>query len=348
MVGCVVVRDGAVVGEGFHAAYGGPHAEIHALREAGERASGSTCYVSLEPCSHHGKTPPCTEALIAAGVRRVVFGAADPGAESSGGAERLRAAGIAVAGPAFDRAEARRHNPAFFAAMEGRSPWIAGKLAVSADGFISERPGARTAISSVAASEEVHRVRSGFDAIVVGGVTARVDDPMLTVRTDPPPASQPVRVVLTTEGRIARDSALSDTMGEAGFWVFVGERASGAAHLHLESEGAEVVTIRGLGSDDSLHEVAEVLGRGGCGSVLCEGGGRLMASFLRAGLLDRLYLFESPDRLGPEGVPAFPGLEGHALWRQWTPIGPPTRFGRDTLTILDREPDSGSRQDGEG
>ena len=156
-VGCVLVRDGEVVGEGWHSDLGGPHAEVHALREAGERARGATVYVSLEPCDHFGRTPPCSAALLDAGVARVVYGAADPGEVSSGGADRLRAGGVDVVGPVLDLRDARRENPAFFFNHERKATFVALKLAQTLDGRIAEAPGRRTAITGPEARREARR-----------------------------------------------------------------------------------------------------------------------------------------------------------------------------------------------
>src|SRR5687768_14841566 len=167
MVGAVVVRDDVVVGEGYHAEFGGPHAEVAALRQAGERARGATVYVTLEPCSHHGKTPPCTEALIAAGVARVVFAADDPNPRAAGGAARLRAAGIDAVG-GLERMAACELNAPFFHAFRSSRPWIVLKLAISADGAIAGPSRERGWVTGPASREQVHRMRAGYDGIAVG------------------------------------------------------------------------------------------------------------------------------------------------------------------------------------
>ena len=170
------------MGEGWHEEYGGPHAEVNAIRSAGDAARGATAYVSLEPCSHHGQTPPCSESLLKAGVARVVFGASEPGDETGGGGELMEQAGVEVVGPATDVRTFHEVDPAFFYTTRYQRPYLALKLAVSLDGRIAARAGERTPLTGDDANREVHRLRSGFDAVLVGGETARVDDPLLTVR----------------------------------------------------------------------------------------------------------------------------------------------------------------------
>ncbi len=207
MVGCVLVRpgpdadEGNLLAEGWHRAWGGPHAEVEALaaaRAAGHEVRGATAYVSLEPCKHEGKTPPCTRALLSAGVARVVFGAADPGPRSGGGGEALARAGVEVVGPLTTPDRAHRENPAFFHAFGPAAwrPWVVLKLAVSADGHLAARPGERTPISGPEASARVQWLRAGVEGILVGGRTAAIDDPLLTVRGPVVPRIPPRRILL--------------------------------------------------------------------------------------------------------------------------------------------------------
>src|SRR5688572_23259909 len=193
MVGAVVVRGDTVVGEGFHAEYGGPHAEVVALREAGERARGATVYVTLEPCAHHGKTPPCADALIAAGVARVVIAVNDPNPTARGGAARLRAAGIEVVA-GVEREAACELNAPFFNALVSRRPWVTLKLALSREGAIAPASRATHWLTGPEARAELHRLRAGFDAIAVGLGTVIADDPALTARGVPAPRVPPARV----------------------------------------------------------------------------------------------------------------------------------------------------------
>lgn len=340
MVGCVLVKGGRTVGEGWHRVYGGPHAEIVALDDAGDAARGATAYVSLEPCRHEGKTPACTQALVAAGVARVVFGASDPGAESGGGAAELAEAGIEVVGPTMSEVEARRENPAFFHTRNAETAFVAAKLAVSLDGCIAAAPGERTRLTGSEATVETHRLRAGFDAIVVGSTTASVDDPLLTLRHGVTSRRPPVRVVLDSEARLSTDAALFDDIDAAPLWVFCADDASEYEMERLESAGARVHPVprasTGPGVDPGA--VAATCREAGLSALLLEGGGQVVASFVDAGLVHRLYLWSTPRLLGPEGVPAFPGWHEGPAAGGWRPARPPRVVGDDTLLVFDREP----------
>lgn len=202
LVGAVVVRDGVVVGEGYHAEYGGPHAEVMALAKAGERARGADVYVTLEPCAHHGKSPPCVDALIAAGVRRVVFAVPDPNPVAGGGAARLREAGIAVTGE-VERVPAEELNAPFLFAHRGAArPWVTLKLAVSLEGALAPQDRSQRWLTGEAARKQVHHLRAGADAIAVGIGTVLADDPSLTVRMGRRPRVKPTRVVFDARARL--------------------------------------------------------------------------------------------------------------------------------------------------
>ena len=308
MVGAVVVRDGEVVGEGFHARYGEAHAEVVALAAAGERARGATLYVTLEPCAHHGKTPPCADAVIAAGVRRVVIATSDPNPEAAGGATRLRQAGITVEiGLGADAA--RELNAPFFHAFASKQPWIILKLATSLDGAIADASRARGSSGNWLTGDEsrrdVHRMRAGVDAVAVGIGTVLADDPMLTVRDAPAPRVPPRRVIFDSELRtplgagvvrgarivpttiIARRAAPDrrDAMAQAGVDVRVYETMEGA--------------LLGLAAD-------------GIRAILVEGGARLAASLLEQGMVDRLVIFQAPVVLGAGALNPFASLSSSA------------------------------------
>ncbi len=337
MVGCVVVRDGAVVGEGWHRELGGPHAEAHALAQAGGRARGATAYTSLEPCAHTGRTPPCTRAILEAGIARVVFGATDPGA-GAGGAAALRAAGLRVDGPAFSRARAASHNPVFFHARRSESaerPYVALKLALSLDGRIA-RAGERTRITGSSAHAHVHRLRAGFDAIVVGANTVKVDDPRLTARGRPSPRRAPDRIVLDSRARTPPQARMFGIDGGGRARVFTGADAPADRVRALRARGAAVHAVSRRAGGLDLDAALDVCRREGLVSLLCEGGGALAASLLRGGHVQRLYLFFAAVTLGPGSVPAFPGLDASA-WEGWRPARAPRAFGRDLLWILDRD-----------
>lgn len=334
MVGAVVVRDGEVVGEGWHAGFGGPHGEAVALDAAGERARGATLYVTLEPCSHHGKTPPCTDAIVSAGVVRVVYSASDPNPVAAGGAAALEEAGVRVAGGLLAD-EARRLNAAFHHAVEQESPWLALKLAVSLDSRIARVPGERTSISGTEAGAWVHWLRAGFDAVMVGSRTAAVDDPRLTVRGDIVPPRPPIRVVVDSAAALRLDSGLVRTATEVPVRVIAGRGAPEAATNALEDAGVRVLRVDESGQGIDVREGVRSLWRQGVRSILCEGGGRLAGSLLEAGLVRRIYLIVAPVVLGREGVSAFPaGMGGGWQVIEARPLG------RDGLLVL--EPTSGS------
>lgn len=342
MVGAVVARGGLALAEAHHAEFGGPHAEAAALAELGERARGATLYCSLEPCAHEGKTPPCAEAIRRAGIERVVYWAAEPGATEGGGGDWLRRRGVRVAGPCGERAEWAAENPVFFHATASERPYVAIKLAVSLDGRIAPQGGRRVWLTGPEARAEAHRLRAGFDAILVGANTWKADDPMLTARGSVTPRVPPAPVLLDRRGEV--DASLRALGGDAGGRAIVAT-APGAAGRVAERLGgrAEVVAVsvgrRGL----DLAALMGVLAGRGVRGVLCEGGGELAGSLLAEGLADRLYLFVAPVVVGGGGVPAFPdvtpgGAEDAAVpFRGWRARLDPERFGNDTLIVLDRE-----------
>jgi len=335
-VGCVLVRDGEIVGEGWHEELGGPHAEIRALERAGEKATGATAYVSLEPCRHFGRTPPCTTALLDAGIARVVFGASDPGRESGGGADILRAGGVEVVGPVLGLDEARRENPAFFFNAEHDATFVALKLAQTLDGRIASAPGRRTAITGPEARVETHRLRGGFDGVMVGSGTVLADDPLLTVREDVPFRKQPTRVILDSRCRLTPNSNLFRDLPEAPLLIFTGHNAPFDKIRSLEAAGAAVHRVDHAPSGLSLEAVLDVLWEEGLSSVFCEGGARLASRLMEGGLAGRLYLFVAPFVLGGDAVPAFEGLYDRDLWKAWNPAAAPRAFGRDVLLTFDK------------
>jgi diaminohydroxyphosphoribosylaminopyrimidine deaminase/5-amino-6-(5-phosphoribosylamino)uracil reductase len=289
VVGAVVVRSGLVVGEGWHERPGSDHAEVAALRAAGD-ARGATVYVNLEPCSHHGRTPPCADALIAAGVSRVVTAMIDPTDKVNGaGAGRLRAAGIDVdvAGGEVERA-ARRQNAWWLTlALRGR-PHVTYKAAVSADGHTAS-PGGPRWISSPASRAQVHELRATVGAVAVGIGTALADDPLLTARhVDPPAERQPLRVVFDRAARLPIGSRLVGSAGPVQPVLVV--CAPGAEPI--AAAGVETLPLAGLA--EALAE----LGRRRISALLLEGGATLATAFLDAGLIDRLMLFTAPIELG--------------------------------------------------
>lgn len=328
LVGAVVVRDGAVVGEGWHVGFGLPHAEVEALRDAGAAARGATVYVTLEPCSHHGKTPPCTDALLAAGVERVVYAVADPNPRAAGGGAVLREAGVAVgSGPGEEGArwQNARFFHAFSSAGAGR-PWIELKLALSLDGRLADRDGRSGWITGELARAEVHRIRAGHDAVAVGIGTVLADDPLLTVRGATVPRRTPVRIVFDRNLRTPVSSRLVRSAAEAPLWIVAAPDADPAARHALEGVGARVLMAA------ELRSALGMLREEGLASILCEGGSAMAAAHVEAGLVDRLTLFYAPVLLGAAGRPGFGGLEVERLdsaprWR----LGRRASFGPDTM-----------------
>ena len=333
MVGCVIVRDGEVVGEGWHTEYGRPHAEVEALRAAGEHARGATAYVSLEPCSHWGKTPPCTDALTAAGVRRVVFGGYDPNPKAQGGAEVLRAAGIEVVG-GVEEAAVRDQNAVFFHAHSPAGeerPFVALKLAMSLDARIADREGRSVWITGDEARAEVHRLRAGYDAVAVGIGTALADDPLLTVRGAVEPRVPPARIVFDRALRLPTDGKLARSAREVPVWAVCEPAAPDDRRRALEDAGVTIVAAAGLANQ--LRAIREA----GVRSMFVEGGSTLASALLTADVVDRMYLFYAPVLIGPGGAAPFAALPSLPLadaprWRRVDTQA----FGADTLITLAR------------
>ncbi|MBI4519296.1 MAG: bifunctional diaminohydroxyphosphoribosylaminopyrimidine deaminase/5-amino-6-(5-phosphoribosylamino)uracil reductase RibD [Gemmatimonadetes bacterium] len=334
MVGAVVVQGAEVVGEGFHAEYGGPHAEVVALTAAGSRARGATIYVSLEPCAHHGKTPPCTDALIRAGVARVVFGARDPTRTAGGGAEVLATAGIAVQG-GVSEVLVRRQNAIFFHHAERQSIFVALKLAMTLDAKLAQAPGQRTQISAPEAVEEAHRLRAGFDAILVGVETAVVDDPLLTARGRVRPRQPPARVVLDSHLRLPPEAQmLRERSGPV--LLLCAEEAPVEARSALQAAGAHVIPVPASRAGVDLGAALQVLGERGFQSILCEGGGRVASALLHGQHVHRLYIFLAPRVFGAQGVSAFAGDLDPRAMSGWSATELKS-LGSDVLVVFDRE-----------
>jgi diaminohydroxyphosphoribosylaminopyrimidine deaminase / 5-amino-6-(5-phosphoribosylamino)uracil reductase len=301
-VGAVLVRDGVLVGEGWHATFGGPHAEVMALRAAGDRARGATAYVSLEPCHHHGKTPPCTEALVAAGVAEVVYAVADPNPVAAGGDAYLRAAGMAVVAGVLED-EARVLNaPFLFAARGAPRPFVTLKLALSIDGGLVDASRQRGWLTGPEAQQAVHALRAEADAVGVGIGTALADDPALTVRLAPAPRVPPLRVVFDRQGRLPLDSRLVRTARDVPVLVVVAPGGDGRARRALESRGVIVVE-----ADTFEHALRTLRGRG-VRHLLLEGGAGLASAAMAAGVVDHLITLQAPVILGRDLLPPFGAL----------------------------------------
>jgi diaminohydroxyphosphoribosylaminopyrimidine deaminase/5-amino-6-(5-phosphoribosylamino)uracil reductase len=311
LVGAVVVRDGIVVGEGHHDGPGTAHAEVVALREAGDRARGATLVCTLEPCDHHGRTPPCTEAIVTAGVTRVVYAAEDPNPLVDGrGVRRLREAGIAVrVGAGRERAE--RMNAAYLHHVRTGRPLVRYKVAASLDGKVAARDGSSRWITGEPARRDAHRLRAWADAVVVGAGTALTDDPALTVRLEGSRARPPVRVLVDAAGRVPASGALFG--GSAPTLVATTERSDPGLRDAWRATGAEVLVLdqasSGLVDLDAL--VAD-LGKRDVQGVLLEGGPTLAAGFVEAGLVDQVVAYLAPVLLGGREAPGALGGTGFA------------------------------------
>ena len=307
-VGAAIVKDGIIVGRGWTQPGGRPHAEIEALRRAGEAARGATLYVTLEPCSHYGKSPPCADAIIAGGVSRVVAALEDPNPEVAGaGHARLRAAGIAV--DIGVGAEAARHDHAgHIRRMRDGRPHVILKLAVSADGKAGAPGRKPLAITGEAARDRVHLLRAQSDAIMVGIGTALADDPMLTCRLPGMEKYSPVRVVLDSALRLPPGSRMARSARDVPVWAVTGGEASRAAEDALLREG--VTVLRAAQSDGRLDlaAVLKLMGARGVTRLMVEGGPTLGAALLAADLIDEAVLFQSSKVVGTDGVDALDGL----------------------------------------
>ena len=294
MVGAVVVNEARIVGEGFTQPFGGAHAEVQALRAAGEWARGATVYASLEPCANHGRTPPCTSALIAAGVARVVYAAADPNPAMRGGADVLRSAGIEVVG-GIDELSARDQNPAFFHRFSSDRPFLTLKLARSLDGAIADERRVAGWLTGAAARREVHRQRADHAAIAVGVGTVVADDPQLTVRGVIQPRVAPTRVVFDRTARIPLGSALVRSARETPV-IVMAESVAQARRDALADAGVRLMVATGLPAQ------LRVLRESGLDSVYVEGGAALADALLTDRLVDWLVIFTAPVQLGADAV----------------------------------------------
>ena len=330
LVGAVLLKDGVVVGEGYHAEFGGPHAEVAALASCPDPA-GTTCVVNLDPCAHFGKTPPCTQALIAARVRRVVIALPDPNPEAAGGVGALRKAGIEVEVGVGREAAAALNAPFLWSLRRPELPFVALKLATSADGFLADARGRSQWISGTDARDYVHWLRAGFDAIGVGRATAETDDPQLTVRGSIVPRVPPRRVVFARSGSLRPDLHLIRTANEVSTIIVTDSEAQATAERGLAGTAAQVIAAQGLKA--SLVKLRTK----GIRSLLIEGGATLAGALLEEGLVDRLYWIQAPMLLG-SGKTAFGsrspvGLDSAMPWA----VTERRALGRDTLLVMDRE-----------
>lgn len=309
-VGCVLVKDDRVVGRGWTQPPPGNHGEIEALLRAGEQALGATAYVTLEPCCHYGRTPPCTMALIHAGVRRVVVAATDPFPRVDGrGIEQLRQSGIQV-DIGLMKGQAEHQHAGFLTKVRKNRPLVTMKLATSLDGRIAMASGESQWITGVRARNAGHKLRASHDAIMVGAVTARSDDPTLTCRLPGMEDRSPVRIVVSRGGRLPTTSHLVQTAKTHTTWMIVASGMPAEALLAHEKAGVHIIRI-GHDPEDERLDLAQALtalAEHGITRLLVEGGSALNASMLQAKLVDRLVTFQAPMVLGDDGLPAVASL----------------------------------------
>jgi len=300
-VGAVVLAaDGRVVGTGWHAAFGGPHAEVAALAAAGAAARGATLCVTLEPCCHHGKTPPCTAAIVAAGIARVVVATGDPFPAVAGrGIAALREAGIVVETGVLD-AEARRLIAPFRKLVETGTPWVIAKWAMSFDGRLAAAPGGDRWISSPESRAIVHALRGRIDAIAVGIGTVLADDPLLTAR--PPGPRRPLRIVLDSRARLPPTAALVRTVHEAPVLVAAGPAAGADRVAALRAAGCEVWQSAAESRIDRLRELLAELGRRRLTNLMVEGGAEVLRTWFTAGVVDEIQAFVAPRVVGGDAA----------------------------------------------
>jgi diaminohydroxyphosphoribosylaminopyrimidine deaminase/5-amino-6-(5-phosphoribosylamino)uracil reductase len=327
MVGAVVVKEGVVVGEGYHVRYGEPHAERVALRAAGDRARGATMYVTLEPCNHFGKTPPCTEAILEARVTRLVIATADPTALAGGGARHLADYGVDVTFGVEESAALELNAPFYFAARNAPRPWVTLKLALSTDGKMNDPSGERRWISNERSREEVQRLRANVDAIAVGLGTVRADDPELTARGVIRPRVAPSRVIFDRNAETPVDAKVIVTARETPTMIF-SHHPPIARLAALHNAGVDVFEA------DDLSAALDALHGFGIQHLMVEGGARVAQEFLGRKLVDRLVIFHSPITLGPDALSPFDALPEPTLKEiSNARVVRRAEFGEDVMTV---------------
>lgn len=299
MVGAVVVQQGEIVGEGWHQQFGGPHAEVHALQAAGPQAKGATLYVTLEPCCHLGKTPPCADAVIEAGVGRVVVAMGDPFPQvDGGGVARLRGAGIECA-VGLLQPEAESLVAPYLKLIRTGRPWVIAKWAMTLDGKIATHTGSSKWITGEESRAAVHRLRGRMDAVVVGGRTARVDDPLLTARPSGPRTA--TRIVL---GDVSETSQLGQSVSAAPVIVVRSKPAPVGQYAWLEAAGGELLVVEGADRITQIEQLLDELGRRRMTNVLFEGGGQVLGSLFDADAVDEVHAFVAAKIVGGDNAPS--------------------------------------------
>ena len=322
MVGAVVVKDGEVVGTGYHQAAGEPHAEVHAINSAGIYAKGSTLYVTLEPCNHEGRTPPCTEKILKAGIKEVVVTMKDPNPDvKGGGIEYLKQHGIDVRLGICEE-EARKINEFFIKYVQTKRPFIIVKCAATLDGQIATKTGDSKWITGKESRKFVHGLRHRVDAIMVGIKTVIRDNPRLTTRLDNIKGHDPIRVILDTHLSISEEANLLRVDSESDTIVFTGNSVPQDKKLRIEKTGARVLAAAVIDNLIDLDLLMDQLGALGITSLLIEGGSRIIASAFRAGIVDKLFFYFAPKILG--------GNDGYPIC-----MGPGTEFMNECISVKD-------------
>jgi diaminohydroxyphosphoribosylaminopyrimidine deaminase / 5-amino-6-(5-phosphoribosylamino)uracil reductase len=310
LVGSVVVKDGQVVGKGYHRRAGLPHAEVEALRIAGEASRGADLYVTLEPCNHQGRTPPCTQAILAAGIRRVIIAARDPNPQVTGnGAEFLMAQGVEVSVGVLE-AEARQLNEAWFHWVKTGRPWVMAKAACSLDGRIATATGESQWLTGEIARAFGHRLRHQVDAILVGVGTVLADNPQLTARLPRGRSHDPIRIVLDSRLRLPLNSKLVQLKSPAPTWVATTNHAPPDTVHSLQEHGVQVMVLPAEDGRVSLPVLLQLLGERQVQSVLVEGGAETLGAFFDQSLVQKFNFFYAPKILGGAKAPAMVGGQG--------------------------------------
>ena len=333
MVGAVLVKDGRVVGGGYHQKAGGPHAEINAIDAAGSQAKGATLYVTLEPCNHTGRTPPCTRKIIEAGIKRVVLAMKDPNPTvAGGGAEFLKQEGVQVT-TGVCREQAQKLNEAFVKYVQSGRPFVIAKCAATLDGRIATRTGDSKWVTGEEARRFVHRLRHAVDAIMVGVNTVRTDNPSLTTRLPGGRGKDPVRIILDTHLSIPPDAGLLRQASDSDTILVAGRAAGPDRKTAFENQGIRVLESELKDGLIDLHALMQQLGAMEITSLLIEGGSRVLSSAFGAGIVDKIFFFYAPKILGgDDGVPICSG-RGAALMRESIAVGniEVHRFGDDVM-----------------
>ncbi len=315
MVGAVIVKNNQIIGEGYHHQAGTPHAEVHALQAAGDQAAGATLYVTLEPCSHFGKTPPCADAVIKAGIKRVVIATSDPNPQVAGqGIVRLREAGIEVELGVLEE-PAIRLNEVFFKYIQTGLPFVALKTAMTLDGKIAAQSGDSRWITGEDARHYVHELRNIYDAIMVGIGTVLKDDPLLNTRLDREDTRDPLRVIIDSNLDLPLDSKIATTSQEQCTLIFCSSNVDNQKRQQLEALGAEIISLDIKDEIIPLEQVLVILGQMNICSLLVEGGGEINAYLLQNQLLDKVYWFIAPKIIGGRQAPSPIGGQGVEFMR---------------------------------